>query len=33
MNVKLAAQVLISTVSKVLLKYGPPEADHQNFVL
>ena len=26
MNVKLAAQVLSSTVSKVLLKYGPPEA-------
>ena len=25
MNVKLAAQVLISTVSKVLLKYGPPQ--------
>ena len=31
MNVKLAA--LISTVPKVLLKYGPPDADHQNFVL
>ena len=26
MNVKLAAQVLSSTVSKALLKYGPPEA-------
>ena len=26
MNVKLAAQELSSTVSKVLLKYGPPEA-------
>ena len=26
MNAKLAAQVLSSTVSKVLLKYGPPEA-------
>ena len=26
MNVKLAAQVLSSTVSKVLLKYGPPKA-------
>ena len=26
MNVKLAAQVLSSTVSKVLLKYEPPEA-------
>ena len=26
MNVKLAAQVLSSTVSKVLLEYGPPEA-------
>ena len=26
MNVRLAAQVLSSTVSKVLLAYGPPEA-------
>ena len=26
MNVKLAAQVLSPTVSKVLLKYGPPKA-------
>ena len=26
MNVKLAAQVLSSTVAKVLLQYGPPEA-------
>ena len=25
MNVRLAAQVLSSTVSKVLLAYGPPE--------
>ena len=26
MNVRLTAQVLSSTVSKVLLAYGPPEA-------
>ena len=26
MNIKLAAQVLSFTVSKVLLKYGPPKA-------
>ena len=26
MNVRLAAQVLSSTVSEVLLAYGPPEA-------
>ena len=26
MNVRLAAQVLSSTVSKILLQYGPPEA-------
>ena len=26
MNVRLATQVLSSTVSKVLLAYGPPEA-------
>ena len=26
MNVKLAAQVLSSTASKVMLKYGPSEA-------
>ena len=26
MNVRFAAQVLSSTVSKILLAYGPPEA-------